>query len=109
MSRTEKECCDDEKLLEQITGGTREQVQEIYDYVRIDDPEGYAAIIASPYPSDWMMLRYLNDHGVPLVGFSERGDKDNIYVFGDRDTQDYSSGVRVSHEEVMRTIRMKIR
>lgn len=109
MSRTEKECCDDEKLLEQITGGTREQVQEIYDYVRIHDPEGYAAIIESPYPSDWMMLRYLNDHGVPLVGFSERGDKDNIYVFGDRDTQDYSSGVRVSHEEVMQVIRMKIR
>lgn len=69
MSRTEKECCDDEKLLEQITGGTREQVQEIYDYVRIDDLEGYAAIIASPYPSDWMMLRYLNDHGFPWSAF----------------------------------------
>ena len=96
----------DDKALANISGGTQEQLQEIFDYLQEHDPEGYAQIMAARFP-DWAMLRYVNDHGVPLVGFSLYGNGDNLYVFGDRETDNIETGTRVSHEEFMAALREK--
>ena len=95
-----------EEEIARINGGTAAEIQEILDYIRDHDPDGYAAIINSPRNRDWATLRYLYDHGVNLVFYMPSDKEPNSYYLGDKDNLD--SAVPVSHAELMALIREKI-
>lgn len=91
----------------QISGGTDAESQEIMEYIRAHDPNGYAFIVNSKRPQSWSMLRYLYDHGVPLIFYAPHSSVSNTYFIGDKD--DMSTNQQVSHAELMAMIREKIR
>ncbi len=97
----------DDEAMENVSGGTQRQTQELFDYVFYHDPDAWKQITSNAYPT-WMLMRYLNDKGVPIVGFAEYDHGDNLYVFGDRDTDNIMTGKPVSHEEVMALMQEKI-
>ena len=97
----------DDDAMENVSGGTERQTSELFDYVFNHDPAAWTQIASSPYPT-WMLMRYLNDKGVPIVGFCENDHGENEYVFGDRDTDNIMTGTPASHEEVMALMREKI-
>ena len=55
---------------------------------------------------NWILLRYLYDHGVPLVMFAPDDGGSNTYYFGDKDNT--ANAYSVSHEQLMAAIRDKI-
>ena len=97
----------DDEAMENVSGGTERQTKELFDYVYYHDRDAWIQITSNKYPL-WMLIRYMNDKGIPIVGFSERDHNDNLYVFGDKETDNIMTGTPVSHEEVMALMREKI-
>lgn len=95
-----------EDELMNVSGGSSAQTQEILDYICEHDHKGYMEICASGAPLNWILLRYLYDHGVPLVMFAPDDGGSNTYYFGDKDNA--ASAYSVSHEQLMDVIRDKI-
>lgn len=57
-----------DETLEQINGGNDAQYAEIFNYIALHDPAAYAAIQAKdPMWRRSSAMRYLYDHGVPVV------------------------------------------
>ncbi|MBP5279655.1 MAG: hypothetical protein J6Z03_04145 [Erysipelotrichaceae bacterium] len=102
MNEEIKERIIDEKDLNDVSGGVNAQTQEIIDYVKQHDPNGYAFIYNSKRPMEWTLLRYLVDKGVPILTMSEYDDS-NIYRIGDMDNDQ-----RISHSELMELIKKYI-
>lgn len=90
---------------ENIAGGTPAETQEILDYIRDHDPEGWASIANSGRPVTWAALRYLYDSGIPLVWMSASDMGANSYRIGDKDHLDQSQ--EITHEQLMAMLREK--
>lgn len=95
-----------EEEIAQISGGTEEESQEILNYIREHDPNGYAFIVNSKRNPQWSTLRYLYDHGVNLVFYTPNSTGSNSYYIGDKDN--LNSATPISHAELMALIREKI-
>ncbi len=88
-----------------ISGGTVAQTQEILDYLRDHDPEGWESIVNSGRPVTWAALRYLYDNGVPLVRMTTMDIGTNFYYIGDKDN--LYEAQEITHEELMAMIKAK--
>ena len=77
---------------EQFAGGTNAESQEILNYIRDHDPNGYASIQSSRNPY-WAALRYLYNKGVPVVLFTPSDTSGNSYYVGDPNDLDHAKKV----------------
>lgn len=91
--------------MESIAGGTPEETQEILDYLRDHDPEGWDSIVNSGRPVKWAALRYLYDSGIPLVRMLASDMSANTYWVADKDNMEQAQ--QITHEELMAMIREK--
>ena len=90
---------------EQFAGGTNAESQEILNYIRDHDANGYASIQSSRNPY-WAALKYLHNKGIPLVLFTPSDTSGNSYYVGDPNDLDHAK--KVSHSELMTMIRKTI-
>lgn len=101
-----------DEVLEEISGGNETEYQEIIEYLRIHDPEGYARIMSAPPAArNVMMIRVLYDHGVPVLTCTDSCGH-NIYGLGSYDANrknKYDITGHASQAELMSMIREKIR
>lgn len=101
MENKKRELKSDE--LQEISGGTNEEIQEIYEYVRVHDPKGYEAVMGSQLPVNFAMFRYLHDKGVPVQRAFLNQDFANAYYVGDE-----QNPTRINHAEFMEILKQKI-
>lgn len=97
-----------DETLEQINGGNDAQYAEIFNYIALHDPAAYAAIQAkNPMWRRLSAMRYLYDHGVPVV-MTGNFLGENFYVLGTMDLekrQITETRDRLNHAQLMDMIR----
>ena len=98
----------DDEELEHLAGGNDAQFNEILEYIRSRDLDGYNEIMNFPC-REVGVIRYLYDHGVPVIMMTDWNGM-NMYTTGtfDRTTRKYTEGRKIDHNELMVLLRNTI-